>query len=146
MLIITSDEIEIDTPREVLNMSITIKHMLEDMDDTDNTPIPLYNVSGKIFLKVVEYCKHHLTENTDSRWDLDFCNVNQDTLYDLALAANYLNIVPLLYLVCESIANTIKGKTTEEIRIMFNVVNDFTPEEEEQLRKDTEWCDLQYSQ
>jgi len=29
----------------------------------------------------------------------------------------------------------IKGKSVEEIRKMFNIVNDFTPEEEEQIRK-----------
>ena len=29
----------------------------------------------------------------------------------------------------------IKGKSVEEIRKHFNIVNDFTPEEEEQIRK-----------
>ncbi len=30
----------------------------------------------------------------------------------------------------------IKGKSVEEIRKTFNIVNDFTPEEEEQIRKE----------
>jgi hypothetical protein len=30
----------------------------------------------------------------------------------------------------------IKGKTAEEIRKIFNIVNDFTPEEEAQIRKE----------
>lgn len=29
----------------------------------------------------------------------------------------------------------IKGKSVEEIRKTFNITNDFTPEEEEQIRK-----------
>jgi hypothetical protein len=33
-----------------------------------------------------------------------------------------------------------RGKTPEEIRQTFNIKNDFTPEEEEQMRKETEWC------
>lgn len=33
----------------------------------------------------------------------------------------------------------IKGKTPEEIRKTFNIENDFTPEEEEQIRKENEW-------
>jgi S-phase kinase-associated protein 1 len=35
----------------------------------------------------------------------------------------------------------IKGKSVEEIRKTFNIVNDFTPEEEEQIRKENEWCE-----
>jgi len=31
---------------------------------------------------------------------------------------------------CKAVANMIKGKTPEEIRKHFNIVNDFTPEEE----------------
>lgn len=33
----------------------------------------------------------------------------------------------------------IKGKTPEEIRKTFNIENDFTSEEEEQIRKENEW-------
>ena len=35
----------------------------------------------------------------------------------------------------------IKGKTPEEIRKTFNIKNDFSPEEEEQIRKENEWCE-----
>jgi S-phase kinase-associated protein 1 len=35
----------------------------------------------------------------------------------------------------------IKGKTAEEIRKTFHIRNDFTPEEEEQVRKENLWCE-----
>jgi S-phase kinase-associated protein 1 len=35
----------------------------------------------------------------------------------------------------------IKNKSPEEIRATFNITNDFTPEEEEQVRKENEWCE-----
>ena len=56
-------------------------------------------------------------------------------------AANYLDIKPLLDLTCKTVANMIKGKTPEEIRKTFNIKNDFTPEEEEIVRKENEWCE-----
>ena len=42
-------------------------------------------------------------------------------------AANYLDIKPLLDLTCAKVATTLKGKTPEEIRIEYNIRNDFTP-------------------
>ena len=47
----------------------------------------------------------------------------------------------LLDFTCKTVANMIKGKTPEEIRKTFNIKNDFTPSEEEQVRKENEWCE-----
>ena len=38
---------------------------------------------------------------------------------------------------CKTVANMIKGKSPEEIRKLFNIVNDFTPEEEVRLHTST---------
>ena len=40
-----------------------------------------------------------------------------------------------------AVAEMIRGKTPEEIRKHFNIKNDFTPEEEEQVRRENEWCE-----
>ncbi|KAF2608782.1 hypothetical protein F2Q68_00045332 [Brassica cretica] len=49
-------------------------------------------------------------------------------------AANYLNIKNLPDLTRHTVADMIKGKTPEEIHTTFNIENDFTPEEEEEVR------------
>ncbi|CAG8775834.1 13366_t:CDS:2 [Racocetra fulgida] len=41
----------------------------------------------------------------------------------------------------KTVANMIKGKSPEEIRSTFNIVNDFSPEEEEAIRRENEWID-----
>jgi S-phase kinase-associated protein 1 len=129
-----------------------------DINDAGGgTCIPVPNVSGKILSKVLDYCKHHTKDpapaatpptarderRTDdiTPWDEAFCRVDQSTLFELILAANYLDIKPLLDLTCKTVANMIKGKSPEEIRKTFNITNDFTPEEEERVRKENEWCE-----
>ena len=44
-------------------------------------------------------------------------------------ASYYLDVKPLVDMTCRAIADTIKGKSPEEIRNTFNIVNDFTPQE-----------------
>lgn len=50
----------------------------------------------------------------------------------------FLDIKELLDLTCKTVANMIKGKTPDEIRKTFNIQDDFTPEEEEAVRKENE--------
>ncbi|KAJ2657325.1 hypothetical protein IWW48_004569 [Coemansia sp. RSA 1200] len=74
-------------------------------------------------------------------FDHDFVRVDQGTLFDLILAANFLDIPPLVDLVGYTVANMIKGKSVDEIRRTFDVKNDFTPDEEESVRAANAWCE-----
>lgn len=56
-----------------------------------------------------------------------------------------MDIKGLLDVTCKTVANMIKGKTPEEIRKTFNIKNDFTPSEEEQVRKENEWCEEKWT-
>ncbi|CAL4890588.1 unnamed protein product [Urochloa decumbens] len=150
----SSDGEEFEVEEAVAMESQTIRHMIED-DCADNG-IPLPNVNSKILSKVIEYCnKHvHAAKPADDaaaadapaagedlkNWDADFVKVDQATLFDLILAANYLNIKGLLDLTCQTVADMIKGKTPEEIRKTFNIKNDFTAEEEEEIRRENQWA------
>ena len=74
-------------------------------------------------------------------WDANFVEVDQETLFELILAANYMDIKPLLDLTCAKVASMLKGKTPEQIRKQFNIANDFTPEEEEAVRAENKWAE-----
>ncbi|KAK4340480.1 hypothetical protein RND71_041942 [Anisodus tanguticus] len=80
------------------------------------------------------------SEDDLKTFDTDLVKVDKGTLFDLILAANYLNIKSLLDLTCQTLADMIKGKTPEEIRKTFNIKNDFTPEEEEEVRMENAWA------
>uniref|UniRef100_A0A8R7UMT1 SKP1-like protein n=1 Tax=Triticum urartu TaxID=4572 RepID=A0A8R7UMT1_TRIUA len=136
----SSDGEEFQVEEAVAMESQTIRHMIED-DCADNG-IPLPNVESKILSKVIEYCKKHPPPPTPAEdlksFDTEFVKVDQATLFDLILAANYLNIKGLLDLTCQTVADMIKGKTPEEIRKTFNIKNDFTPEEEAEIRRENQ--------
>mmetsp|Transcript_32440 Transcript_32440/g.36410 ORF Transcript_32440/g.36410 Transcript_32440/m.36410 type:complete len:195 (+) Transcript_32440:122-706(+) len=142
----------------------------EDDDDDDDdeeegadkkpsgkvTEIPLPNVKSEVLKKVIEFCEHHLAEpmtevekplksqnmaDVVQKWYADFVDLEQVLLFELILAANYMDIKPLLDLTCATVASMIKGKTPDEIRATFNITNDFSPEEEAQVREENKWCE-----
>lgn len=72
--------------------------------------------------------------------------MEQELLFEIILAANFLDIKPMLYVRlndttsssdslsysdvgCKHVAGMIKGKSPEEISKLFNITSDFTPEE-----------------
>ncbi|CCC70781.1 hypothetical protein NCAS_0F02970 [Naumovozyma castellii] len=126
----------------------------EDDDEDDEIVMPVPNVRSSVLQKVIEWAEHHKDSNfpdeddDDSRksapvdaWDREFLKVDQEMLYEIILAANYLNIKPLLDAGCKVVAEMIRGRSPEEIRRTFNIVNDFTPEEEAAIRRENEWAE-----
>jgi S-phase kinase-associated protein 1 len=55
-------------------------------------------------------------------------------------AANYLDIKALLDLTCQTVADMMKGKTPDQIRATFNIENDYTADEEEEVRRENQWA------
>ncbi|QPG76659.1 hypothetical protein FOA43_004051 [Brettanomyces nanus] len=55
-------------------------------------------------------------------WDRKFLNVDADTLQSLILAANFLDIKPLLDAACKLVAELLRGRTPQEIIDAFNAV------------------------
>lgn len=167
LTLVSSDQVSMQVPRAVAERSVLLKNMLSDIHgDADpnssvpppdiEEPIPIPNVNNVVLEKVIHWCKQHVNDppasqddETDSRkktteideWDQKFMQVDQEMLFEIILAANYLDIKALLDVGCKTVANMIKGKSPEEIRKTFNIQNDFTPEEEDQIRRENEWAE-----
>ncbi|XP_042391964.1 SKP1-like protein 1 [Zingiber officinale] len=145
--LLSSDGEAFEVDAAVAMVSKTIEHMVE-FDCVEDT-IPLPNVTSRILVKVIEYCQKHVLDDpaksSDDKaelksWDDNFVKVDQATLFELMLAANYMDIKGLLDLLCQSVADMITGKTPKEIRKTFSIKNDFTPEEEEKVRRESQWA------
>ena len=167
--------VEYVVSRDAVKMSGLMKDMLEDQEgDDQQTVIPIPNVNGRTLKYVLEYCEHHWNNRAEpidkplrgkieeviSTWDRNFLLTDlikggdekqHELLIDVIMAANFLNIKDLLDLTCASVASMIKGKSPEQIRALFNIENDFTPEEEEKIREENRyrccvvlWCFLMF--
>ncbi|KAL0068478.1 hypothetical protein AAF712_004556 [Marasmius tenuissimus] len=132
VVLVSSDGKEFTVERDVAeHLTIINGPQLEETDK----PIPLPGVPSDALEKVLEYCEHHrgetLEERNHSEWDRHFiAGVDTTTLFSIITAANYLDVKPLLNLGTSTVTNMIKGKTLEQIRALFNIVQDSTPEEE----------------
>ena len=110
----------------------------------DDEPILLQYVNADILGKVLQWCTHHKDdapqqshdENGDlwmnelPSWDQEFLRVGQGTLFEILMAANYLDIEGLIDSCCKSVVNVIKGKTPEDIRKTFNIKSQRHPSRE----------------
>ena len=155
VILMSKDQKKFEVSRAVAKMSGLVADMIEEYED-ETPEAPLMNVTGKVLKKVLEFCEQHVAAPMEeikkplrtndmsqvvSEWDANFVEIPQEELFELILAANFLDIKSLLDLTCAKVASMIKGKTPEEIRKTFNIVNDFTPEEEKQVREENKWCE-----
>jgi S-phase kinase-associated protein 1 len=155
--------VEYKVLKDATQMSGLIKDMLEDAAE-EQTIIPIPNVNGRTLKFIVDYIEYHhdkraepiekplkgKIEDVISEWDKNFIftelvrggdEKQHELLIDVIMAANFLNIKDCLDLTCATVASMIKGKSPEQIRALFNIENDFTPEEEEKIREENRWCE-----
>jgi S-phase kinase-associated protein 1 len=74
-------------------------------------------------------------------WCVKFLDIPNTELFELILRANYMGIPPLLDIACGKVAAMTRNKPVETIRKEFNIVNDFTPEEEAPIIEEQKWLD-----
>jgi S-phase kinase-associated protein 1 len=147
--LISNDKESFELTRDLAVQSKMINNFIEDNEE-DIIQIPLLNINKKNLQLIISFFEQYSKEpmNTIPKplngklsdhiqtWYTVFIDKEYSELEELVIAANYMEIMPLIDLCCAKIATLIKDKPTEEIRKIFNIKNDFTPEEEEQLKKD----------
>ncbi|XP_006658847.1 SKP1-like protein 1 [Oryza brachyantha] len=136
---------------EVRAASAMLSKILGEMVESGHADgvIPLTEIDSKTFKKVIKYCDKHADfaannkSGTDEEkdWDkgfIDELDKNRNFLFCVIMAANFLCIRGLLEDGCQKVADTIKGKTPEEIREAFNIENDLTAEDLKEISLENE--------
>ncbi|EGT35774.1 hypothetical protein CAEBREN_07406 [Caenorhabditis brenneri] len=134
---------------ETLNRLVTtMGYTAEDVEKKD--AIPIENIDGATLKLVFEWCEHHkgeaIPEDDDSvpknvvipEFDAKLMEIDNMQLFHLICAANYLNIKQLLNVSCKKVANMAKGKSPEELRIIFEIPTDEEDEAAEKAAKEAE--------
>lgn len=153
----SADDQILEVEEDVAKVSATIRDMLTALKPDDETSqgedmaVPLSQIKMNILEKVIQWCKQHVGDpDVDKEvdvdedeeyeypdWDQDFIEeLEEEILFEVILAADYLNIKMLLDLGCSRVANILKNMSVEEIRKKYNIKNDFAPEEYERLKKE----------
>ena len=114
-----------------------LSNLVKCTSEQDNTSTQIeLSIEGEVLTRIVEYLTHHkgispeeikkplrsldMSKIVVDQWDATFINsLVQSDLFNVILAANYMDIRPLLNLGCAKIASCIKGKTNEEIKAIF---------------------------
>jgi S-phase kinase-associated protein 1 len=155
--IFTSDGVTMHVEKPIALFSKSISNLLDDLGSI-NEPVPLPNVSSEVYQSIRSFSVLFLknpssleistsirTREQDKfeempQWQTKYLNeLGTEMVLQLILASNYLDIKPILDSCCKYIAKMINGKTVVEIRELFNIKNDFTPEEEEQIARENTW-------
>ncbi|GMI84016.1 SKP1-like 14 [Hibiscus trionum] len=147
----TADNHEFEVDEAVAMEFGTVKTFFDENPDASDEPIPLPNVSSKCLSTIIEYCKFHLAlrsrddpskvEDEGKVYDEELVKAqDNESLIELVLAVNYLNIKDMLDMLNQGVADRIKNKSVEYVRKFFGIENDYTPEEEAEIRAQYEWA------
>ncbi|XP_052874834.1 SKP1-like protein 1A [Gossypium arboreum] len=150
--LLTADEEEFVVDEAIAMEFGTVKTYYEDNPDSCDEAIPLPNVTSKYLAKVIEYYKWHVEhrarkapkpEEDEEAKAFDealFNTLDNEGMKQMIMAANYLDAKDLLEMLTQAVADRIKNKSVEYVRKVFGIENDYTPEEEAELRKQNEWA------
>ena len=136
-------------------LSILVKNVLQDY--SNNQVLDILEVEAKTLKIVVDYLNHFkgvapiaiqkplrstvMSQETDE-WSANLVDkLSLEEIVDLSMAANYMEIHPLLDLVCAKIASLCKDKSQEELLETFGIKEIFTEEERNKIKEENKWIE-----
>lgn len=108
-------------------------------------PFPVEMVYSKTLACIVQYLEQHaktdLSPEELAEFDRNVVDGDDNLKFTLLLAGNFMQVDSLVRLVADAVADSMRGKTVEELRVAYKVTDDFTAEEKEQMRNEERWVE-----
>eukprot|EP00930_Biecheleria_cincta_P045157 TRINITY_DN3112_c0_g2_i1.p1 TRINITY_DN3112_c0_g2~~TRINITY_DN3112_c0_g2_i1.p1 ORF type:complete len:965 (+),score=230.73 TRINITY_DN3112_c0_g2_i1:144-3038(+) len=111
-----------------------------------------FPIRKPVMAKIVEYLRHHkehavseirtplVSDNLQdcgaTRWDSSYANVDKDMLFELSVAATFLDIPSLFFLLSVKAALQTQNKSADKLRKEYGLANDLPASEEAELRRE----------
>ncbi|EAY85069.1 hypothetical protein OsI_06426 [Oryza sativa Indica Group] len=123
----------------------------------DDVLINVPGVARPVLARVADYCDRHYGGGGEggefaapegygfddplARFDDELMDgADVGTVVDLLRAATFLRVERLADLASREVAACMRGRTVEGIRQVFGIANDYTDEEEQDVRKENSWA------
>lgn len=140
--LVSSDGVIFSVPMKVANLSQFVNIMTagmgdDEMDDDEIEDIPILRVRSQVLSLIVDFMNHYdidpmvtipkplISNNIGDvvqHWYAVFIErIDENMLFDIVNAANYMHIQPLLELACAGVALSINCKTTTEVNETFHL-------------------------
>lgn len=132
----SSDGFKFEVDPEIARISGLIRNQLKQTESGVQT-IPIDTVDSGTLRRLLNWIAHHKDDVSEkeepgnagkpevaftSAWDVEFLNVNPQTLIQLILAADYLQIEELKILACQAFSDIINDKQFLDVSKLFKKV------------------------
>ena len=149
LTLLSRDHQSFSLSKEAAAQSDLLRTMMDG--DPDASEVQLYHIDSSTVRRLIDYLNYHrstpprviekpiasvhMVELVDS-FDAAFVDVEQEVLFRLLLAANYLHIRSLVALCSAKFASWMKNKTPQQIKQTFGIRLDATPQEEADIARE----------
>ncbi|KAI5179719.1 S-phase kinase-associated protein 1 [Nematocida sp. AWRm80] len=150
MIVLTQDGVKYELSRKMYRQSIFLRHVSEEIESEDKE-ISILVVSS-VFEKILEFMKAHKDDTEVAEeyngfnlicndFDNVFLEMDSLMLFQVTAAANYLYMPVLLEMCCMEIAESLKEKTTDEIKKYLMVPKESEVKNGKEVQKKYNWIE-----
>jgi len=161
IVITTNDKKKFTVEMSRAIMSPCLKDIIDNIG-SEADEIPLNEVNGPTFEKILQYWEYHANDATEEtptdevkkareEWDKNFCNMDPKILTSLFRVCSYLQLDILGKLVAKAISALILDKTPREVCQNLGITDltwkegeeyplEWTPEVEAQIKAESQWA------